>query len=679
VNRTLYPLPVIFLAIAACGFLSLSNVPGIWAAQAAGDQSVQGQQQKSQSASSTPSQNTSADSQEPFVIERFLTRAAFEQDGSSRIDREATVHVLNESGVEQFGQLVFGYNSTNQKIEIVSVEVRKAGSSTFASASAVRDVSPIAAGGAHLYSDYREKRVTVAGLHAGDTLAYHIASITTIPSAPGQFWFEHSFLKEPAALDEELEIRVPLKRAITLKTLPGADPLLSEEGEYRIYRWKSSPASREAGDSKPSASGPNVPAVQITTFRDWAEVGRWYSPLQAGPATPDDAVRAKARELTQGRNTQLEKIEALYDFVATKIRTANLPFGEYSIQPHPASEILASEYGEVQDKHTLLAALLQAEGIYAYPVLIPSARAVDPELPSPGQFNYLVTVIPRGADSKDWLWLDTAAEVAPFQMLAAALRAKQGLMIPIDSPDAALLRQPALLIETPSDPPSIQVQKIEVSGKVSTAGKLTAHIHYSMAGDNELALRIAFRNTPQENWTQIGQLLAAGDGFRGQVTGVKSSDPLDTHTPLEVDYQISQSNFLDVSRKKLQLRMPLPALGIPESAETAGHDIQPLKLGSPLEVHIRATVEIPAKYSPRAPVPTSVSRDYAAYHSNYSVKSHEVTATRDIEFRQRQIPAALLADYNAFAHAVRADESQSISLETVTTPAPSVPEKTKSR
>jgi hypothetical protein len=664
--------------MAACVFLSISKVPGIWAAQAAGDQSTQGQRQDSPSAPSTAPQNTPRDSLEPFVIERFLTRAAFQQDGSSRIDREAVVHILTESGVQQFGQLVFGYNSTNQKIEIVSVEVRKAGSSTFASASAVRDISPIGAGGAHLYSDYREKRVTVAGLHAGDTLAYHIASITTIPAAPGQFWFEHSFLKEPAALDEQLEISVPLKRATILKTLPGTDPVVSEEGEYRIYRWKSSPPAREAGDLKTFASEPNVPAVQITTFHDWAEVGRWYSPLQSGPMTPDDAVRAKARELTQGRNTQREKIEALYDFVATKIRTASLPFGDYSNQPHPASEILASEYGDAQDKHTLLAALLQVEGIYASPVLIPSARAVDPELPSPGQFNYLITVIPRGADSKDWLWLDTAAEVAPFQMLAAALRGKQGLMIPIDSPEAPLLRQPALLVETPSDPPSIQVQKIEVTGKVSTAGKLTAHIHYSMTGDSELALRIAFRNTPKADWTQLGQLLAANDGFRGQVTGVKSSDPLDTHIPFEVNYQISQSNFLDVSRKTLQLRMPLPALGIPEDAEPAGHAIQPLKLGSPLEVRIRASVEIPAKYSPRAPVPTSVSRDYAAYRSTYSVKGHEVIATRNIEFRQRQIPAALLADYNAFAHAVRADEAQGISLETITTLTPSAPANAKS-
>ncbi len=45
-------------------------------------------------------------------------------------------------------QFVFGYNSLNQKLEVTSVEERKAGSSTFSPESAVRDLAPPAPGGA---------------------------------------------------------------------------------------------------------------------------------------------------------------------------------------------------------------------------------------------------------------------------------------------------------------------------------------------------------------------------------------------------------------------------------------------------------------------------------------------------------------------------------------------------
>jgi hypothetical protein len=641
---------------AATSFLFIFQIQPIRAAQSAGSPNTQNEDARHKKTAEAPG--------EPFVIERFLTHARFETDGTGRIDREAVVHLLTDSGVQQFSQLTFGYNARNQKLDVISVELRKDGSPTFTSASAVRDVAPLATS-APLYSDYHEKHITVPGLHAGDTLSYHVALITTASLAPGQFWFEHNFLRDAKVLDEQLEIVVPLNRMITLKTQPGADPKLTEEGDTRFYRWTHShlPGDKDDAEKKRLAySGQNIPDVQLTTFRSWEELGQWYSSFLSAPATPGSSLSEKAQELIKGHSTELEKIAAMYDFVATKFPSVDLPPDIGSSLPHSATEVLAAGYGDALDKHRLLAGLLDTQGIPEHPALIPSARVVDPDLPSLAQFDHLITVIPRSSERKNWLWLDTTAEVAPFRMLAAALRDKQALLIFTDR-TASAGGKSALLVETPSDPPAIQNQKIEVTGAVNSAGKLSAHIHYSITGDSELALRLAFRHTPRESYTQLGKLLAAGDGFLGEISGVKSSDPLDTHKPFEVDYQISQANFLDVSQKKLQVRSPLPALGIPGAAENAGsHSI---KLGSPLEVHIRATVEFPAGYAPTAPVPTNISRGYAAYRSNYSVKGSTIIATRDLLYHQRQIPVAQLEDYNAFAHAVRADEAQGVLVEAV--------------
>ena len=103
--------------------------------------------------------------------------------------------------------------------------------------------------------------------------------------------------------------------------------------------------------------------MQISSFTDWQQVARWYSQLQAPRAADDDVVKKKAAELTRGATTPSEKAHRLYDFVAQNIRYVSLSFGVGRLQPHQASEVLQNGYGDCKDKHTLLQALLHAQGI----------------------------------------------------------------------------------------------------------------------------------------------------------------------------------------------------------------------------------------------------------------------------------------------------------------------------
>src|SRR5437660_11126339 len=357
-------------------------------------------------------------SQEPFLIEQYYARARFEKDGTGRRELHVRVRVQSEAGVQQLGQLVFGYNSANERMTIDSVEVRKAdGSAATAAADAVQDMTSPVARDAPVYTDYLQKHVTVPGLRPGETLAYHITTQIPPPIAVGQFWLENDFLKDAIVLDERLEVSVPRDRAIKLKTQPPAQPMVTEEGDLRIYRWKTSNLQREDEESdeakprKKPRKKLEVPAVQLTTFQSWEEVGRWYAGLERERATPNAAVRAKAQELVHGRETDLEKIEALYDFVAKNFRYVSLSFGLGRYQPHSASEVLANQYGDCKDKHTLLASLLDASGIKAFPALISSARDIDADVPSPTEFDHVITVIPQ---RNSLLWLDTTTEVGPF-------------------------------------------------------------------------------------------------------------------------------------------------------------------------------------------------------------------------------------------------------------------------
>ena len=150
-----------------------------------------------------------------------------------------------------------------------------------------------------------------------------------------------------------------------------------------------------------------IHSVQVTTFANWEEIGRWYGSLQKDPLEVTPAIQAKAVELTQDLKTDDEKIRALYEFVALKFHYIGLDFGIGRYQPHAADDVLGNGYGDCKDKHTLLASLLKAAGFEAWPALIHGTRKLDPDVPSPAQFNHVITVVSVGGQT---IWLDTTPE-----------------------------------------------------------------------------------------------------------------------------------------------------------------------------------------------------------------------------------------------------------------------------
>src|SRR5260370_1364572 len=66
-------------------------------------------------ASSSQQKTNNADSEEAAVFERILNRAHFENDGTEVSETEAVVRIQSQAGVEEFGQLVFGYSSATEK------------------------------------------------------------------------------------------------------------------------------------------------------------------------------------------------------------------------------------------------------------------------------------------------------------------------------------------------------------------------------------------------------------------------------------------------------------------------------------------------------------------------------------------------------------------------------------
>ena len=121
----------------------------------------------------TPNSSANSNSEEAAVFERILNRVRFENDGTEVSETEAVIRIQSQAGVEEFGQLVFGYSSATEKLDVEYIRVRKPGGQVVETPeSTAQDFAPDVLKEAPMYSDYRQRHISVAALQPGDTLEY---------------------------------------------------------------------------------------------------------------------------------------------------------------------------------------------------------------------------------------------------------------------------------------------------------------------------------------------------------------------------------------------------------------------------------------------------------------------------------------------------------------------------
>jgi hypothetical protein len=611
-------------------------------------------------------------SENPYQIELLETRYRFEANGDSRKEVHTRVHINNELGVRPFARLNFDYNRSFESIEIPLVHItHSSGGTVDILPSAITDNPNPAVVNAPAYQDVRVKSVRILGLEPGDLLEYRIITATTHHPLAPDFWLSHDFAREGIVSQESFAIDLPASRDLRPFTSLAAhdyETIPSGEGsEARlIYLWKRpSTASASPGTSRKIFDLPLASVesdIVLTTFKGWAEfeIALQKSYEKELQVTPQ--LKAKALELTRGSGVPEDDLRALYDFVSKSMPTVDLPLDSAGFQPRGAEQISTSGYGTPEEKCVLLSALATAVGLRAQPAF--SLSGAHPQIAPPIP-SILGRPLVMAAFAGHVVWLDPSVGVAPFGVIASNMRG--GLAVPLyPSSDISFLE------DVPKDLPFPASQYVKVDAILTTDGKLTAKVHYSLRGDNELFLRVAFHKSPKDKWKELAQLLSISDGFRGQVTSVTASDPYATKEPFTVEYEITQPKLVDWSKKPVRIPALLPQLGLPDppAKPAPGAAASPVELGTPLEVETHMTLHLPPGTAAAPPTGTSVQRDYAIFASQYSVKGPVVTASRHINFLLRQVPADRTADYNAFLHAVQSDQAQFFTLDRESPPEP---------
>ncbi|MGC2540263.1 MAG: tetratricopeptide repeat protein, partial [Candidatus Sulfotelmatobacter sp.] len=378
--------------------------------------------------------------------------------------------------------------------------------------------------------------------------------------------------------------------------------------------------------------------VLISSFRTWEEVGRWYGRLQQEKIQPSLEIKAKAEELTKGLSDDDAKLRAIYNYVSLRYRYVAISFGIGRYQPHAAAEIFGNQYGDCKDKHTLLAALLSAVGIRAYPALINSGAAVDGDVPSPGQFNHVISVVAKG-DALSWM--DTTPEVTAMGYLVYPLRGKPALVI---------MQDKVAFRNTPANSPFANKEVNTLTAKLDIDGTLQAHVEGVARGDDELYSRHVFRRWPESQWKDLGPQMYNGARLGGTISNVRVSPPEKTEEPFTIAYDYTLKDFSEGDKHRFVI--PLSPLGIPEVKDEDLKRQVPLWLGYAGEQQYESRIELPKGWSATFPASIDFKESFAEFQESSEVHEGVLITKRRLLLKANDVTPDQLKSYKTFQKAI---------------------------
>jgi hypothetical protein len=571
-----------------------------------------------------------------------------ENDGTGYKDVAARIYVLNETGARSLRDIKFKFRPASEHLEIPYLRILKSdGDQIEVITGAVEHLERREA-----YTDYKslseEKTIALPPLSPGDEVEYEVKNVFDSPSVPGQFWIEFWF-QFAGAINEALAIDIPESRPVRVGSRSWLKVRIIQVHRRRIFHYQ---ASLKLGLG--TASTDSIPDVALTSFVNWKQVGQWYSDLEQSHRGPSPEIRVKANELTSSLNRDLDKVEALYNYVAQQIKysdLASLDIGGY--EPHSASDTLLNGFGDCKDKAMLLASLLEAVGMHASSVLISDHQDAKLGLPSPLAFNHLITILCVGGED---IWMDPSSPVMPFRMLTYSLRDKQALVVVTGA---------SHMVRTPPKAwfPNMWTEQIEA--ELTDTGTLAARIRIVARGDSELQMRQAFLTVAapvQIAFIRRAILKESG----GRISDISMSDPLDTHDAFTLSFRFRSDRYIRETRERSVLTLPATELKLPVADDDClllSESCEPEReIVSTGEYRYEIKLKLPSRLKPDVPESLSISKNFGSYSVTYAQAGNTLTVERNLIVLQDELPGCPNQDYRYFRERVLVDSQQGFHL-----------------
>jgi hypothetical protein len=411
----------------------------------------------------------------------------------------------------------------------------------------------------------------------------------------------------------------------------------------------------------------------LTGFAAWDDLGKWVNTLLEGRAEASPQIKQEVATLTASKNTPLQKMQAIAEFVQHDIRYVAIELGIGGWQPHPAPDVFSHRYGDCKDKALLMRSMLQEVGIASFQVEINTERgAIIPETPPHNYgFNHNIIAIklPDGLNDPSLvatlqhpklgtiLFFDPTDEMTPFGQIRGQLQANYALLVkPTGGELIALPQQPSAMN-------SIQrTGKLTLDDSGTLKGSVTEMRLGERASSERWALRAATKDA--DRIKPIETLLANSmSNFR--LTKATVLNLQQTSRPFGFEYSFESASYAKNAGGLLLVRPRVlgnKGMSILETKEARKY---PIEFDGPARDTDTFEITIPPGYVVDD-LPPAVDSEYsfASYHSKTEVTGGVIRYTRTFEVKELSVPVSRADELKKFYRAIAGDERNTVVLKT---------------
>lgn len=339
--------------------------------------------------------------------------------GVATTQSRQVMKLLTEKGVKEHSVQRLEFDPATNRLDVQAARIHRADGTI--EAVAISTVTTQPAPQWSIYWGNRQHLLALPALQVGDSVelqlsrtGYNIAYLADAgtsaaehraaalasgdvegltPPMPGH-WFEVTlFQSQVPILNKRYSVHMPKDMPVQYEVYNG--PLRNSlwfDGDYHVYTWTAEKIPAVKREPSMVALDDAVPKVVMATVPDWEMKSRWFFEANEGQFAADEDIRKKVREITEGLESDLDKIAALQNWVADNVRyygTSRGPCEGFTI--HRSEETFRDRGGVCKDKAGMLVTMLREAGFEAYAALTMAGSRVE-AIPA-DQFNHTVTVL----------------------------------------------------------------------------------------------------------------------------------------------------------------------------------------------------------------------------------------------------------------------------------------------